>query len=212
MSRIGSSSASGVRVAAQPLSNVFTVLLLIGALALVLATVALVLVGNKRFGVTLGLTAEGETALKAPANSLQKAKSAADDLAKMREQISRFPEPYKRAGQPGQPAEVAPSEPAAPPPAVTPPAPAAETPAAPAPAAPAPAAPAPAAPAPAAPAPAAPATETPAAPAPAAPAPAAPAPAAPAPAAPAAETPAAPAPPAATPPAPAAAPAAPAGI
>mgnify|MGYP001379926879 CR=1 FL=1 len=33
MSRIGSSSASGVRVAAQPLSNVFTVLLLIGALA-----------------------------------------------------------------------------------------------------------------------------------------------------------------------------------
>ena len=149
MSRIGSSSASGVRVAAQPLSNVFTVLLLIGALALVLATVALVLVGNKRFGVTLGLTAEGETALKAPANSLQKAKSAADDLAKMREQISRFPEPYKRAGQPGQPAEVAPSEPAAPPPAVTPPAPAAETPAAPAPPAATPPAPAaaPAAPA-----------------------------------------------------------------
>jgi hypothetical protein len=187
MSRIGSSSASGVRVAAQPLSNVFTVLLLIGALALVLAMVVLVLVGNKRFGVTLGLTAEGETALKAPADSLRKAKSAADDLAKMREQISRFPEPYKRAGQPDQPAESAPSEPAAPPPAVTPAAPAVEM---------------PAVPAPAAPAPAAPAAEMPAVPAPAAPAPAAPA----------AETPAAPAPPAATPPAPAAAPAAPAGI
>jgi outer membrane biosynthesis protein TonB len=182
MSRIGSSSASGVRVAAQPLSNVFTVLLLIGALALVLAMVVLVLVGNKRFGVTLGLTAEGETALKAPADSLQKAKSAADDLAKMREQISRFPEPYKRAGQPDQPAEAAPSEPAAPPPAVTPPAPAVETPAAPAP--PAPAVETPAAPAPAAPAPAAPAAETPAAPAPAAATPPAPA-AAPAPAAPA---------------------------
>ena len=160
MSRIGSSSASGVRVAAQPLSNVFTVLLLIGALALVLATVALVLVGNKRFGVTLGLTAEGETALKAPADSLQKAKNAADDLVKMREQISRFPEPYKREGQAGQPAEPAPTEPAAPPPAVTPPAPAPETPAAPAVAPPAPAAETPAAPAPAAPAaaPAAPGT------------------------------------------------------
>jgi 2-oxoglutarate dehydrogenase E2 component (dihydrolipoamide succinyltransferase) len=152
------------------LSNVFTVLLLIGALVLVLATVALVVVGDKRFGVTFGVTSEGEVALKAPANSQQKAKAAADELAKMREQIGRFPVPYKRDGQAGQPAEPAPAEPAAPPPAATPPAPAAETPAAPAPAAPAATPPAPAAETPAAPAPA------PAAPAPApAAAPAAPA-------------------------------------
>ncbi|MCX5683975.1 MAG: hypothetical protein NT049_09855, partial [Planctomycetota bacterium] len=135
MSRIGSSSASGVRVAAQPLSNVFTVLLLIGALALILATVALVMVGDKRFGVTFGLTGEGEAALKAPASAQQKAKAAETELAKMREQINRFPEPFKREA--GQPAEPAPAEPAATPPSVTPPAPSVETPAAPAPAAPA---------------------------------------------------------------------------
>ena len=166
MSRIGSSSASGVRVAAQPLSNVFTVLLLIGALALVLAAVSLLMTGNKRFGDACGL---GSDAQEAPAKSLQMAKAAAKDLGDMREQIKRFPEPYKREGQAGQPAEPAPAEPATPPPAATPPAPAAEPPAAPAPAAPAP--PAPAAETPAAPAPAA---ETPPAPA-AAPAPAAPA-------------------------------------
>ena len=186
MSRIGSSSASGVRVAAQPLSNVFTVLLLIGALALVVAVTALMVTGSKRFGVTFGLTSEGETALKAPGNSIQKATSAADELAKMREQINRFPEPFKKEGQAGQPTEAVPAESVTPPPAATPPAPAAETPAAPAAATP---------------------------PAPAAETPAAPAPAAATPPAPAAETPAAPAPPAATPPAPAAAPApaAPAG-
>jgi len=165
MSRIGSSSASGVRVAAQPLSNVFTVLLLIGALALVLAAVSLLMTGNKRFGDACGL---GSDAQEAPAKSLQMAKAASEDLGKMREQIKRFPEPYKREGQAGQPAEPAPSEPATPPPpAATPPAPAAEPPAAPAAAAP----PAPAAETPAAPAPAA---ATPPAPA-AAPAPAAPA-------------------------------------
>ena len=158
MSRIGSSSASGVRVAAQPLSNVFTVLLLIGALALVVAVAALMVTGSKRFGVTFGLTSEGETALKAPGNSIQKATSAAADLAKMREQINRFPEPFKKEGQPAEaaPAESvtppppSPETPAAPP-AATPPAPAAETPAAPAPPAATPPAPA-AAPAPAAPA------------------------------------------------------------
>jgi len=170
MSRIGSSSASGVRVAAQPLSNVFTVLLLIGALALVLAVTALMVTGSKRFGVTFGLTSEGEAALKAPGNSIQKAKGAADELAKMREQINRFPEPFKKEGQAGQPAEAAPAESVTPPPpAATPPAPSPETPAAPAPAAatpPAPAAETPAAPAPPAATPPAPA----AAPAPAAPA------------------------------------------
>jgi len=193
MSRIGSSSASGVRVAAQPLSNVFTVLLLIGALALVVAVTALMVTGSKRFGVTFGLTSEGETALKAPGNSIQKATGAAADLAKMREQIKRFPEPFKKEGQAGQPAEAAPAESVTPPPsAATPPAPSPETPAATPPAATPPAATPPAA--------------TP-------PAPAAPAPPAATPPAPAAETPAAPAPPAATPPAPAAAPApaAPAG-
>ena len=165
MSRIGSSSASGVRVAAQPLSNVFTVLLLIGALALVLATVALVVVGDKRFGATLGITDAGKAALEAPVQSSRKAKDAASELEKVRDQIRRFPEPFKKGGPAAEGA--APSEPAAPPPSPTegtapaaappspaPPAPAAaEQPAAPA----APATPAAAPPAPAAEQPAAPA-------------------------------------------------------
>jgi hypothetical protein len=64
MSRIGSSS--GVRVAAAPLSNVYTVLLLIGALVLILVLTALWITTNQKYGVILGVSDEGKTAMQAP--------------------------------------------------------------------------------------------------------------------------------------------------
>ena len=166
MSRIGSSSASGVRVAAQPLSNVFTVLLLIGALALVLTTVALIVVGEKRYGVTFGVTDIGKAALEAPVQSSRSAKDATSEMEKARDQIRRFPEPFKKGGPaaggaaPSEPAAPAPSPTEGTAPATAPPSPAPPSPVAPgAPATPAATPPAPAAEQPAAPtaAPAAPA-------------------------------------------------------
>jgi hypothetical protein len=183
MSRIGSSSASGVRVAAQPLSNVFTVLLLIGALALVLAAVALVVVGDKRFGATLGITDAGKAALEAPVQSSRKAKDAASEMEKARDQIRRFPEPFRKSGPAAE--GSAPSEPGAPPPSPTEGTVPSAAPPSPVPSPTEGTAPAAAPPSPAPPAPAA--AEQPAAPAAAPPAPAAEQPAAPtaAPAAPA---------------------------
>ena len=64
MSQIGSSS--GVRVAAQPLSNIYTVLLLLGALALVLTLVMLCVFMDSAYGTILGVSEEGERAKKEP--------------------------------------------------------------------------------------------------------------------------------------------------
>ena len=195
MSRIDSSSASGVRVAAEPLSNVYTVLLLVGLVALVAGVVMLGLTLDTRYGVVFGLTSQGEAAMKGPDAAKANLAEVESKLKLGAEQIKGFPENVGKGTLPAAPAT---------PPAETPTAPAPATPAAPA--APAPAAPAaPSEAPPAAPPAAAPATPPAAAPAPAAPAAA---PATPAPAAPAETPPAAPAP--APTAAPAAAPAAPA--
>ncbi|MBE3070641.1 MAG: hypothetical protein IMZ55_11175 [Acidobacteria bacterium] len=144
MSQIGSSS--GVRVAAQPLSNVYTVLLLIGGLALALTLVVLCITMNARYGTILGVSEEGKQAKAAPdaAKSRQNAEKAR--LQEVEEQLKRFPEGVTGTAPAvgGAPAEAAPAE-----------------------AAPAEAAPAEAAPAEAAPAEATPAEDTPAEAAPA---------------------------------------------
>jgi hypothetical protein len=128
MSRIGSSSASGVRVAAEPLSNVFTVLLLIGALALVLATVMLWVTLDKRYGVTFGASDAGKAALDAPAKARAAQQAADMELTEMLAAIRRFPEAISKKAAPAEggqtpptatPPEVAP--PATAPPAATPP-------------------------------------------------------------------------------------------
>jgi len=172
MSRIDSSSASGVRVAAQPLSNVYTVLLLTGLLVLVAATILLWVTLEGRYGVTFAVTQAGKDALEQPSLQEANVKAQRAKLEETRKFITGYPEelgPYPAPATPG-------TEGGTTPPPETPPAPV------PAPAAPAPPAPAPEAPA--APAAPAPAPEAPAAPAAPAPAPEAPAaPAAPAPAA-----------------------------
>jgi hypothetical protein len=61
MSRIGSSSgASGVRVAATQLSNVYTVLLLVAALAMIVSVVFACLALQNRYGSILTVGAAGE--------------------------------------------------------------------------------------------------------------------------------------------------------
>ena len=129
MSRIGSSSASGVRVAAEPLSNVFTVLLLIGALALVLAAVMLWVTLDQRYGVTLGASDAGKSALDAPAKARAAQQAADAELTEKLAAIRRFPEAISKKAAPAEggqtPPEAAPpavTPPAATPPAVTPPA------------------------------------------------------------------------------------------
>jgi hypothetical protein len=119
MSRIGSSSASGVRVAAEPLSNVFTVLLLIGALALVLAAVMLWVTLDQRYGVTFGVSDAGKTALDAPGKARAAQQSTDAELAEKLAAIRRFPEAISKKAAPG---EGGPTPPAATPPEVTPPA------------------------------------------------------------------------------------------
>jgi hypothetical protein len=155
MSQIGSSS--GVRVAATPLSNVYTVLLLIGALVLALTLAGIWINGDRTYGVVWGITDSGKANLKALDTAKANQEAAEKELNQNWEALKQWP-----AGMvppvPPAPGTTAPAAPTTPPAApATPPA----TPAAPAtpPATPA----APAAPAPPA-APAAPAT-TPAAPA-----------------------------------------------
>ena len=194
MSRIGSSS--GVRVAAQPLSNVYTVLLLLGALALVVTAVMLGVTMNHRYKCVLGVTDEGSQAKKEPEVQKARQNSVWNDLGQIDKALKEYPE-----GVVAPAIEADTTAPAAGD-ATTPPAPEAPTPPAPeAPTPPAPEAPTP--PAPEAPTP--PAPEAPTPPAPEAPPP--PAPEAPPPPAPEVPTPPAgdaPTPPAgdATPPAP----------
>lgn len=71
MSRIGSSS--GVRVATQPLSNIYTVLALVALLALVATAVYLGYINQTRYGGTLGF---GEP----PRNVLQDASRKLDQI------------------------------------------------------------------------------------------------------------------------------------
>ena len=78
MSRIG--STSGVRVAAQPLSNIYTVLLLVALLAVVLTLVLLGYVLQTRYGGTLGY---GEEAT-------QERQQADDNIARNRADLDQM--------------------------------------------------------------------------------------------------------------------------
>ena len=90
MSRIGSSS--GVRVAAQPLSNVYTVLLLLGALALVVTAVMLGVTMNHRYKCVLGVTDEGSQAKKEPEVQKARQNSIWNDLGQIDKALKEYPE------------------------------------------------------------------------------------------------------------------------
>ena len=106
MSRISSSSASGVRVAAQPLSNIYTILLVIGFLVLVLALVMLWVTLEQRYGVVWNLTEPENNNLKAPADAAAKQKAARDELKSVQDGIDawKLPSPMRPAPAPAAPA------------------------------------------------------------------------------------------------------------
>jgi hypothetical protein len=108
MSRI-STSTSGVRVAAQPLSNIFTVLLIIGLLALILTLVMLWTTLEKRYGASWGVSDEGQRALKQPAGETQKMGDAWKKLGDLEASRDNWLKDTTPA-----PAAVAPAAPAAP--------------------------------------------------------------------------------------------------
>lgn len=151
MSQIASSS--GVRVAAQPLSNVYTVLLLLAAVALVATAVMLAVTMDARYGAVLGASAEGKQAKREAQAAPRSAEfpeartkthydQAKAKLDEGEQNLKQFPEgaaapavgggatpPAPAAPTPPAPAAPAPPAPAAPtPPAAgaTPPAPAGE--------------------------------------------------------------------------------------
>lgn len=90
MSQIASSS--GVRVAAQPLSNVYTVLLLLGTVALVATLVMLGVTMNGRYECVLGVTEEGSRAKKEPEVQKARQDSVWAELEQVDKAISEFPE------------------------------------------------------------------------------------------------------------------------
>jgi len=90
MSQTGSSS--GVRVATQPLSNVYTVLLLIGALALVLALVFLCIVMDRNYDVILALTEEGQANKALPEKTAEEQETRREELEEADRSLKRFPE------------------------------------------------------------------------------------------------------------------------
>jgi len=106
MSRISSSSASGVRVAAQPLSNIYTILLVIGFLVLVLALVMLWVTLEQRYGVVWNITDVEKVNLNAPATETAKQKAASDELDSVQAGISawKLSSPMKPAPAPAAPA------------------------------------------------------------------------------------------------------------
>jgi hypothetical protein len=126
MSQIGSSS--GVRVAATPLSNVYTVLLLIGALVLALTLAGIWIIGDRTYGVVWGITDSGKVNLKRIDTAKADEEAAQKELNDKAEALKQWP-----AGMvppvPPAPGTTAPAAPTTPPAApATPPA----TPAAPA--------------------------------------------------------------------------------
>ncbi len=127
MSQIASSS--GVRVAAQPLSNVYTVLLLLGAVALVATLVMLGVTMNGRYNCVLGVTEEGSRAKKEPEVQKARQDSVWGELKQTDKAISEFPEGVAAPAVGDEATPPAPAAPTTPAPAApTPPAPAATTP------------------------------------------------------------------------------------
>jgi hypothetical protein len=93
MSRIASSSsASGVRVAAQPLSNVYTVLLLLGALALVTALVMTCITLQSRYGSILPLGSAGEQSQRDLEDAKSKQATAGGELDEMQRALEQWPQ------------------------------------------------------------------------------------------------------------------------
>ena len=93
MSRIASpSSASGVRVAAQPLSNVYTVLLLIGALCVAAAAVMECITLQSRYGSILPVGDAGEQTRRDIENAVNQQKAQDAELDQMQENLSRWPQ------------------------------------------------------------------------------------------------------------------------
>ena len=93
MSRIASSSsASGVRVAAQPLSNVYTVLLLLGALALVTALVMTCITLQGRYGSILPLGSAGEQSRRDLEDAKSKQAAAGGELDQMQKALEQWPQ------------------------------------------------------------------------------------------------------------------------
>ncbi|MGB2754541.1 MAG: hypothetical protein WBD75_06630 [Phycisphaerae bacterium] len=92
MSRIASSSsASGVRVAAQPLSNVYTVLLLLGALALVTALVMTCITLQGRYGSILPLGSAGEQSQRDLEDAKSKQAATGGELDQMQKALELWP-------------------------------------------------------------------------------------------------------------------------
>ncbi len=92
MSRINpASSASGVRVAAQPLSNIYTVLLIVGLLSLILSLVMLWVSLEQRYGVTFAVTDEGKAALAAPTDAAKAQVAYKADLDAKSKAIEAWP-------------------------------------------------------------------------------------------------------------------------
>ena len=120
MSQIGSSS--GVRVAATPLSNVYTVLLLIGALVLALTLAGIWINGDHTYGVVWGITDAGKANLKRIDTAKADEEAAQKELNDKAEALKQWP-----AGMvppvPPAPGTTAPAAPTTPP--ATPAAPAA---------------------------------------------------------------------------------------
>ena len=99
MSRIASSSsasgasgASGVRVAAQPLSNVYTVLLLVAALAVVAALVLACVTVQVRYGSILPVGAAGEQTRRDLEDAANRQKGVSAELDQMQENLKQWPE------------------------------------------------------------------------------------------------------------------------
>ena len=88
MSRIGSSSASGVRVVVQPISNIYTVLLMIGAIALIATTVVLC-VSLARYGPGLSF---GEKTLALEKVRDQNLRDAEAELEATQKALGQWPE------------------------------------------------------------------------------------------------------------------------
>ncbi len=116
MSQIG--STSGVRVAAQPLSNIYTALLLVAVVALVVATVLVAVTMSRNYGVVLPVSAQAKATRDLPKKVAKEQASRLEELKAMDESLKRFPAGAVAPG-PGP----TPTGPAATPPAPATPAP-----------------------------------------------------------------------------------------
>ena len=98
-------------MAAEPLNNIYTVLLLIGAVALTAALIMLWVTLETRYGATFGVSEAGKAALKAPEDEAQKQQAARAALDEKMEALKRFPSTIGAPATPTQPGGPPPSAP-----------------------------------------------------------------------------------------------------